>query len=162
MDSSSSEYYLLKKEDLKDILTNNEVFELIILKVQKQDNFNNLFKKRKRTSNNGKNKKLKNNNNNTIDDFLNNLRICTEKCIEILVNNFNINENDIYNEKNIFCPFHEHKSTSKSPSAKFIVKKNYFICFSSNCTTRKANNKTGYSCLNSIVLLNTLKIHAHL
>ena len=138
---------------------------LIILKIpdnKTRGNFDNLFKKRKRiTDINNKNKKLKKKNNDTsknstIDDYLNNLKKCTEKCIKILVNSFDIQENDIYNERNIFCPFHEHKETSKSPSAKSIAKKNFFICFSTNCTIRRANNENNYSSLNSITLLSKL------
>ena len=164
-----TQYYILKDTKLEDITKLNnsvkeeeeEEFELIILKIpSKHDiNFDKLFQKRKRRGGGGgeNKKKKKNNNNTTIDDYVNNLKRCTEKCIEILVDNFDIQRDDIYNEKNIFCPFHENKYTSKSPSAKFIIKNNHFLCFSTNCILKsKQQQQQNYSSLNSITFLNKL------
>ena len=58
----------------------------------------------------------------------------TKECISILVDVFGINENYLTKEQgNIFCPFHENKHSSSSPSARFRVSKNIYNCYSSQC-----------------------------
>ena len=67
----------------------------------------------------------------TITDYVNKCKEATEKCIQIL-HPQNVN-------RNIFCPYHENKQTSKTPSGKFFVKTNTFKCFSTKCK-KKANS----------------------
>lgn len=120
-------YYVIQKGENDD-----DDDELIILRIPLQP------KKRKFT-----------NNNNNIKDFFKNLTYSTEQCITILVNNFGINKSFFYTGTNFYCPFHENKNTSKSPSAKFTSKNHTYICFSSNCPLKKTR-------LNSIHLLKEL------
>ena len=76
------------------------------------------------------------------DDFY------TQECIRFLINwqnNNTINEKLLREDKagNIYCPLHENPQTSKSPSGKLLVKRNQYICFSSNCSIlpNARNNK---------------------
>ena len=62
----------------------------------------------------------------------------TEECIRILVTKFTSNENDIRNNKNIYCPFHENPNTSKSKSAKFLINIGLFKCYSTACTVKQS------------------------
>lgn len=118
------------------LIKNNNDFEIIITNVQL------MVKKTRRKY---KTKKLKNetNNNSNVDSLQNyfkNLTHSTRKCINILIEKYNVNENQIkYN--NIYCPLHENKNTSKSPSGKFNVKFNSYTCFSSKCPIRKTKPK---------------------
>ena len=147
---------------------NNEEKELVILKIplklmdkKVQTKIDNLFKKRKRNyeinNNNNNNKKIKTTyRDGNIKSYFETLTESTKKCIEIFINNYGIENNHIFKEKNIFCPFHENKHKSNSPSAKFIVKKNFYICFSTNCPLRK----NSYTKINSIDLLKELLLLA--
>ena len=69
----------------------------------------------------------------------------TKKCIHLLINNQSIDEKLLLEDRagNIFCPLHENFQTSKSPSGKLLVKRNQYICFSSNCPIlpNSKNNK---------------------
>ena len=162
-----SKYYILQSSKIRAIsnekaLNNNADTELIILKIpqtlliikHKRKNYlENLKKKKKRydTSNVEVNN-IKKDKYSRQKEYFERLNKSTQKCVEILNNNFNINRHDIYNGKNFFCPFHENRYKSKSASARFITKKNIFKCYSTNCVLRK--NKS--SCMNSINFLKLL------
>ena len=67
----------------------------------------------------------------------------TSECVSLLVDKYKINKNYLLRQKgNIYCPFHENKATSKSPSGKFNISSNTYYCFSSHCpiTTKKSIN----------------------
>lgn len=57
-----------------------------------------------------------------------------EKCVNLLVNNFNCDEFTLRNNTaNIYCPFHENPTTSNSASGRFRFKSRKYICYSSLC-----------------------------
>ena len=64
------------------------------------------------------------------------LVLATEQCVKILSEQFGITEQDLENI-NIFCPLHENKTSSNSPSARFRVSRNIFMCYSSQCPLKK-------------------------
>ena len=115
----------------------NDDFEIIITNVQLMV---------KKTRQKYKTKKLKNetNNNNSnvnsLQNYFKNLTDSTRKCINILIEKYNVNENQI-KHNNIYCPLHENKNTSKSPSGKFNIKFNSYTCFSSKCPIKKTKPK---------------------
>ena len=75
----------------------------------------------------------------------------TEECISILVNEYEMDEDWIRNERgNIYCPFHENKKKSKSPSARFRVSMHSYSCYSSHCPLKNRR-------VSSVELLSTLK-----
>lgn len=80
----------------------------------------------------------------SMTDYLQNCHKATKECMIIM-------ENDPYGETNfntnIFCPYHEIRGKSKTPSAKLYVDSNTFKCFSSSCKKK----------CNSVVLLKYLK-----
>ena len=138
-------YYYLKKSNNNN--NNNEDKELIILNIPLQH-----FTKRKQTNyflSCSKKHKV-NNNNNNFNDYNTKLIESTEKCVSIMRNM------NVYKEgSNIYCPFHENRSRSKSPSAIFIIEKNMYICYSTNCPLKNSyisGNKKSYVCINSISL----------
>ena len=67
----------------------------------------------------------------SVMDYVNKCNKATEKCL-LLLNLQNVN-------KNIFCPYHENKQTSKTPSGKFFIKTNTFICFSTKCRKKASS-----------------------
>lgn len=79
-----------------------------------------------------------------VTTYIEECRLATRECIQIL-NEKPYLEKDF--NKNIYCPFHEQRITSKTPSAKLYVNTNTFKCFSKRC-----NRYT-----NSISLLRFLK-----
>ena len=140
------QHYILQKginNDNDDDDNNNDDDELIILRIPFHQN--NKGKKRKITSNN-----------NNIKDYFKHLQSCTEKSISILINNFGVNKNQFYIGTNFYCPFHENKYTSKSPSAKFTNKNHTFTCFSTNCPLKQTT--TSVVKINSIKLLKEIRI----
>lgn len=66
-----------------------------------------------------------------------------KRCIEVLVNKYHIDRRDIEMGRNIFCPIHENRSTSKTASGKVSLAYNSYTCFSSSCTL-PVNEKTGF------------------
>ena len=156
----TTEYFTLQDN----IDNNKEEQELIIFKIPSklmdnkvQTKIDNLFKQRKRKYNisyndNNNNKKIKTNyKDGNMKNYFETLNRSTEKCIDIFINNFGIKGHDIYEGRNIYCPFHENKRSSNSPSAKFRVNDNYYQCFSTNCPLRK-NSNSKISTVNSITL----------
>lgn len=79
----------------------------------------------------------------SVGNYIEQCKKATRACIKIL-------EAQPYNaldfNRNMFCPYHENKRTSKTPSARLYVKTNTIHCFSKRC------NKT----TNSISLLRYL------
>lgn len=62
----------------------------------------------------------------------------TEECKSILVDVYGINEKYITEDRgNIYCPFHENKNSSKSPSARFRLSKHSYTCYSSQCPLKR-------------------------
>ena len=143
---------------VKDSKRKNHDKELIVLKLP--------YKPKYRKSLIQCNKRVKNiiitnnNNNNDILKYVSELRTATIKCLNILksldiLNHHSNNNNN--NNNNIYCPFHEHKNTSKSPSAVFHNNNNLFICYSTNCPLRKIYaSSTSDIKINSITLLKEL------
>ena len=96
-------------------------------------------------------------NNKNIKNYFKNLQMSTEKSISILTNNFGINQSHFYRGTNFYCPFHENKYTSKSPSATFTSKNHTFTCFSTKCPLRKTSTTIkDFVKINSIHLFNAL------
>ena len=85
------------------------------------------------------------------------LQRATEKCLNILKSKYfdyckdSFKNNSLYQSCNMYCPFHEHPKSSKTPSARFYVSNNNFVCFSNNCDIKT---------LNSINFLNLLETNA--
>ena len=76
----------------------------------------------------------------TLTSLSKDLKESTEKCLSILQSLNDINfKND---NTNFFCPFHENKNTSKTPSAVFHCANNTYICYSTNCPLLKKMNRT--------------------
>ena len=134
-------------ENFKLVPDSNGMYELQILKYP----INNNRQKRKRTLfdvNPPKNKKIRG----SFDNYIQKLRDSTEQCIDILINTYGENENSIRKGSNIYCPLHERKETSKTPSAKFNVKNNTYICFSTNCPIRKRKSDGKISSIDLLTL----------
>lgn len=70
----------------------------------------------------------------SMGDYIEQCEKATRACIKILeaepykVLNFN---------QNIFCPYHENKNTSKTPSARLYVQTNTIHCYSKRCNKNK-------------------------
>ena len=80
-----------------------------------------------------------------------NKEIATKECISILVDVYGINEKYITEERgNIFCPFHENKHSSNSPSARFRVSKHSYSCYSSQCPLKRVVPISSTELLNSL------------
>lgn len=80
---------------------------------------------------------------NIINYFKTDLEFSTKKCTEILAN-------EPYGEKeamsqnwnrNIYCPYHETKGKSKTPSARLNIKKHFIHCFSKYCNKNVSTDK---------------------
>ena len=77
----------------------------------------------------------------------------TEQCKSILVNVYGIDENYITEERgNIYCPFHENKRSSNSPSGRFKISKHSYTCYSTQCPLK------GIVPIHSIELLKRLRL----
>ena len=146
------QHYILQKGEKGIDNDDDNDDEIIILRIPFHQN--NKGKKRKNTSNNNNN-----NNNNNIKDYFKHLQSSTEKSISILINNFGVNKNHFYIGTNFYCPFHENKYTSKSPSATFTNKNHTFTCFSTNCPLKQTTTTTTITFvkINSIKLLKNYK-----
>ena len=140
-----AKYYLKKSNNEND----NEEEELIILNIPVQ-----YTTKRKHTNYFFSYSKKNKVNNNSFNDYRTNLIKSTEMCISLMRNM------NVYKEgSNIYCPFHENKNKSQSPSAIFYVDKNTYICYSTNCPLRNSytnSNRKPYVCSNSISLYREL------
>lgn len=132
-------HYELRKES-------NNKYEIIIIKYPDNRIRKKNTSKRKE---NGKISATEIVQKNTLIDIFKKLNYFTEMCVSIFVNKFGLDEKSIRNGDNIYCPLHENKNTSRSPSAKFNVKFNTYVCFSTKCPIRK---KITSGRINSIVL----------
>ena len=69
----------------------------------------------------------------TVADYLRDCNRATQECLAIL-------KSPPYNEtnfnNNIFCPFHEIRGVSKTPSAKLFIDNHTLQCFSTRCKKR--------------------------
>ena len=78
-------------------------------------------------------------------DYLDRSRTATEECVRLLQAEPYLERHVV--EKNIYCPYHEDRRTSSTPSGKLYVKTHTFRCFSTRCKRRS----------NSLQLLRYLK-----
>ena len=125
---------------------NDKTYEMVILNFPLINTYNKKM---------SLNKKSKEKYISTLHSHFNSSATDTEKCITILVNEFKVNEHYIRNEKgNIYCPLHENKQKSKTPSGKLFVKSNIYTCFSTNCTLH--DNKNGNKVISTTSLLKHL------
>lgn len=111
-----------EKIKIEDYITNNNDDDFEIILIEKDRVF---FPKPK---------KFLINNNNNLNHYLTRCKNATRECIKIL-------QSDPYLEaqidnNNIYCPYHENRLTSKTPSGRFYKSKNSFICFSTKCKKR--------------------------
>ena len=72
-----------------------------------------------------------------------NKKTTTNIKIEELVEKLDVEKIDIEKGSKIFCPVHENKKTSKTPSAKISLLFNTLTCYSTQCTL-PLNKYTGY------------------
>ena len=124
--------------------TGNNIFEIIIINNNNNNNINN----------NNKKKKLQGRGNVIsrprlvlkrslhhqpgIKDYLQNQEKITQKCAELLTQE-PYNELSAMNQKwqcNIFCPFHEVRGQSRTPSGRLYIDRHRFYCYSTNCNKR--------------------------
>ena len=137
--------YIVRKRETDD---EESADELVILAIPSDKQ---MMKKRKYIN------KKNNHNKKNIKTYFENLQKSTDESIAILTNVFGINDFHIQKGINFYCPFHENKYTSKSPSAKFTIENHTFTCFSTNCPFRKLSTKNCVK-MNSINLLNKLTL----
>lgn len=66
----------------------------------------------------------------SVANYYVNLEKATQQCKDIL-RSAPYEETDL--DKNIFCPYHENRRFSKTPSARLYMGNNSFVCFSTRC-----------------------------
>ena len=86
-----------------------------------------------------------------------NIKSATDKCMDIICKHNRIGK-DYFNDcqkKNFYCPIHENPDSSNSKSGQLLIKKNLYICYSSNCSLPA--NRNGHRIVSTIKFLSFYK-----